>query len=153
MQSTVSDAPRRRRVVVTSPSEIVESVQLDADRQERSTGGTVSLYANRQRIGDGRLEATVGVRFSAYAGMDIGLDNGLPADRTYADRSLYPFTGTLKRVVFDLSPATHDDEQALHEAAARGSAVHGISTMTWLSAGSARSRNPPATRTGQSASS
>ena len=57
--------------------EVTVRMQFDADTQERSAGGTVSLYANDQKIGEGRLEKTVFLRFSAYAGMDIGRDNGL----------------------------------------------------------------------------
>jgi hypothetical protein len=34
----------------------------------------------------------------------------------------YAFTGTVKKVVFDLKPATHEDEQTLHEHAQ----VHGV---------------------------
>jgi arylsulfatase len=67
-------------------------------------------------------------RFSGYAGMDIGRDNGMPVDRSYADRSPFPFTGTVKRVVFDIQP--HSDiaaEQALHEHAQRSLAAHGMS--------------------------
>jgi arylsulfatase len=100
---------------------------FDADRQERSAGGTVSLYANDEKIGEGRIEKTVGVRFSAYAGLDIGRDNGLPVDRAYADKSPYAFTGTVKKVVFDLKPASHEDEKALHEGGAHVATAHGIS--------------------------
>ena len=59
-------------------------MQFDADRQERSAGGDVSLYANESKIGEGRIEKTVFFRFSGYAGMDIGRDNGLVVDRAYA---------------------------------------------------------------------
>ena len=47
--------------------DITVRMQFDADRQERSAGGMVSLYANDQLIGEGRLEKTVFLRFSAYA--------------------------------------------------------------------------------------
>ena len=107
--------------------DILVRMQFDADRQERSAGGTVSLYANDAKIGEGRIERTVPVRFSAYAGMDIGCDNGLPVDRSYAAKSPYPFTGTVKKVVFDLKPGSHEDEKALHEAGAHVAAAHGIS--------------------------
>jgi arylsulfatase len=60
--------------------EVTVRMQFDADRQERSAGGTVSLYANDVRIGEGRIEKTVFFRFSGYAGMDIGRDNGMPVD-------------------------------------------------------------------------
>ena len=57
--------------------DVTVRMQFDADRQERSAGGTVSLYANDEKIGEGRIEKTVFFRFSGYSGMDIGRDNGL----------------------------------------------------------------------------
>jgi len=59
---------------------------------------------------------------SSYASIDIGRDNGLVVDLDYEDRAPYAFTGTVKKVVFDLKPATHEDEKALHEHAQ----MHGI---------------------------
>ena len=102
-------------------------MQFDADRQERSAGGTVSLYANNLKIGEGRLDKTVVFRFSGYAGMDVGRDNGLVVDRAYQDKAPYPFSGTVKKVVFDLKPGSYDAEQALHEATAKVATAHGIS--------------------------
>ena len=107
--------------------DVTVRMQFDADRQERSAGGTVSLYANDAKIGEGRIEKTVFFRFSGYSGMDIGRDNGLVVDRAYAAKAPYPFTGTVKKVVFDLKPGSHDDEKALHEANAHVAAAHGIS--------------------------
>ena len=54
---------------------------FDSDQQDRSARGTALLQANDEKIGEGRIERTVAVRFSAYAGMDVGRDNGLPVDR------------------------------------------------------------------------
>ena len=88
---------------------------FDADRPQPGTGGTVTLWANGQLIGEGKMPHTVPVAFSSYAGMDVGRDNGLVVDRAYEDKAPYAFTGTVKKVVFDLKPATHDDERALHE--------------------------------------
>jgi hypothetical protein len=36
-------------------------------------------------------------------------------DLTYEDKAPYAFTGTIRNVTFDLKPATHEDERALHE--------------------------------------
>jgi len=47
--------------------------------------------------------------------MDIGRDNGGVVDLAYEDRAPYAFTGTVKQVVFDLHPASHEDLKALHE--------------------------------------
>jgi hypothetical protein len=88
---------------------------FDADKPQPGTGGTVTLWANGKLIGEGKMPRTVPVAFSSYAGLDIGRDNGLVVDRAYEDRAPYAFTGTVKKVVFDLKPATHEDELALHE--------------------------------------
>ena len=65
------------------------------------------------------MDHTVPFRFSGYAGMDIGRDNGGVVDRSYADRAPFAFTGTIKKVIFDIKPhLTEEDEQALHESGA-----------------------------------
>jgi arylsulfatase len=68
----------------------------------------------------------VPVAFSSYAGMDIGRDNGLVVDRDYEDKSPYAFTGTVKKVVFDLKPARSEDEIVLHQHASNHAVAHGI---------------------------
>jgi arylsulfatase len=90
-------------------------MQFDADETRPGTGGAVSLYANGERIGEGRIDRTVPIAFSSYAGMDIGRDNGLVVDPAYKTRAPYAFTGTVRKVVFDLKPVRLEDEMALHE--------------------------------------
>ena len=59
--------------------------------------------------------------------MDIGRDNGGVVDQSYADRKPFPFTGTIKKVVFDVKPHLADeDEQALHLAGQHGDALHAV---------------------------
>ncbi len=58
------------------------------------------------------MDQTVPFRFSGYAGMDIGRDNGLPVDRDYADRSPFAFTGTIRKVVFDVNPILTEADRA-----------------------------------------
>ena len=50
------------------------------------------------------MDHTVPVRFSGYAGMDIGRDNGGVVDLGYEDQKPFAFTGTIKKVVFDIKP-------------------------------------------------
>ena len=57
----------------------------------------MTLFVNDKRVGKGRMDHTVPFRFSGYAGMDIGRDNGGVVDRNYANRAPFPFTGTIKR--------------------------------------------------------
>jgi arylsulfatase len=60
--------------------------------------------------------------------MDIGRDNGGVVDRSYEDEKPFPFTGTVKRVVFDVTPHLSDeDELALHAAEHHGHAARGLS--------------------------
>ena len=101
--------------------EINVRLQFEADAPKPATGGQVTLYVNDKPVGGGRMEHTVPVRFSAYAGMDVGRDNGGVVDLSYDDRKPFAFTGTIKKVVFDVKPhLSPDDEQALHEAAHHG---------------------------------
>lgn len=95
---------------------------FETDEPKPGSGGKVTLWANDEQIGEGRLDKTIPISPSSYAGMDIGRDNGLVVDLAYEEKAPYPFTGTLKRVVFDLKPATHGKERDLHH----HEAVHAV---------------------------
>jgi len=66
-------------------------------------------------VGEGAMPRTVPLAFTSYSGMDVGRDNGLVVDLDYEDKAPYLFTGTVKKVVFDLQPAHHVGEMALHQ--------------------------------------
>jgi arylsulfatase len=87
---------------------------FEADEPKPGTPGKVTLWANGKQIGEGRLDKTVAVAFSSYAGMDIGRDNRGVVDLAYEDKTPYAFTGKVKQVVFDLKPAHTDAELDLH---------------------------------------
>jgi arylsulfatase A-like enzyme/uncharacterized membrane protein len=95
---------------------------FEIDQPVPSSGGNVTLWAGDRQIGEGRVDKTVSLIYSTYAGMDMGRDNGGVVDLAYEDRAPYAFTGSVRKVTFDLKPAGHDDEMALHEHAA-GQAV------------------------------
>jgi arylsulfatase A-like enzyme len=71
---------------------------------EPATGGSHRLLVDGRPVAEGNLEHTVPLRFSAYAGLDVGRDNGLPVSPNwvYYLRAPFPFEGTIERVVFDL---------------------------------------------------
>ena len=98
---------------------------FETDKPQPGSGGTVTLWANERQIGQGTMPHTVPVAFSSYAGMDIGRDNGLVVDLAYEDKAPYPFTGKVNKVIFDLKPAAHEDEKALHEHAQVQAVGHG----------------------------
>ncbi|MGZ6833533.1 MAG: arylsulfatase, partial [Mycobacteriaceae bacterium] len=109
------------RQVSTQPiptGDVTVRMLFESDQPVPGSGGHVRLWANDQLIGEGDMAQTVPLAFSSYAGMDIGRDNGLVVDRDYEDKAPYAFTGTVHEVVFDLTPAHHEAEVALHEHAA-----------------------------------
>src|SRR5208282_1515710 len=106
--------------------DITVRMLFEADENKPGTGGQVTLFANDQQIGEGRIDRTVPIAFSTYAGMDVGRDNGLVVDLDYEDRAPYAFTGTVKKVVFDLKPAPHGTEQELHTTTQLQNIAHGV---------------------------
>jgi hypothetical protein len=99
---------------------------FDVDEPKPGSGGRVTLWANDREIGEGTMPNTIPMIFTTYAGMDIGRDNGGVVDLAYEDRAPYAFTGTVKQVVFDVKPATHAKENALHAHSAQQTVAAGI---------------------------
>ncbi len=95
--------------------DVAVKMLFEIDTPKPGSGGKVTLWANDEQIGEGRLDKTIPMTPTSYAGMDIGRDNGLVVDLDYEDKAPYAFTGKIKQIVFDLKPHTHEDEQALHE--------------------------------------
>ena len=109
---------------VLPSGEVTVRMEFAADEAKPATGGEVTLFIDDRPVGKGRMDHTVPIRFSGYAGMDIGRDNGGVVDVAYADRKPFPFTGTVKKVVFDIKPHLSDeDELDLHAEAHRGNAA------------------------------
>ena len=103
-------------------------MEFAADGATPATGGEVTLFIDDRPVGKGRMDHTVPVRFTAYAGMDIGRDNGGVVDRAYEDKKPFAFTGTVKTVTFDIKPHLSDqDALNLHAAAQHGEAAHALS--------------------------
>jgi arylsulfatase len=108
--------------------DVTVKMLFEADEPKPGTGGNVTLWANGEQIGQGRLDKTIPLSPTSYAGMDMGRDNGLVVDLDYESKAPYAFSGTVKHVTFDLKPAgTADDEKALHEHASIHAVAHGIS--------------------------
>lgn len=47
-------------------------------------GGEVTLYVDGQQVGEGHVEATLAIVFSADGGCDVGMDSGSPVSPDYA---------------------------------------------------------------------
>lgn len=86
-----------------SPGPNVVRMEFRYDGTGLGKGGTVSLFVNDKKVGEGRLEFTNWGRFSAEETFDIGEDSGSPVSTAYASPSR--FTGKIKKVVIDTQPA------------------------------------------------
>ena len=65
-------------------------------------GGTVTMFINDKKVGEGRLDQTIFGRFSADETFDTGLDTGSPVSSLY--QSPFTFTGTLNKIEIDIAP-------------------------------------------------
>jgi arylsulfatase A-like enzyme len=68
--------------------------------QERGLGGTLSLWADGRKLGEGRINRTLANVFSVLEGMDVGADYGSPVSDGYPFP--FPYTGKLDTVTIDL---------------------------------------------------
>ncbi len=70
-------------------------------------GGSVSLYVDGARAGEGRVEATQPMIFSADETTDVGTDGGTPVSDDYGPKDSR-FTGRIKWVQLDIDEAAED---------------------------------------------
>jgi arylsulfatase len=98
---------------------------FEATENKPGAGGHVTLFINNAPVGKGDMSHTVPIAFTSYSGMDIGRDNGLVVDLAYDDKAPYSFTGTAKKVVFDLKPMSQEEEKAFHSHHAAQNLAHG----------------------------
>jgi arylsulfatase len=67
-------------------------------------GGTGTLSVDGQTVAEGKIERTVGRRFSLDETFDVGEDTGTPVVEDYADKMPFRFTGKLDRLTIELKP-------------------------------------------------
>ena len=70
-------------------------------------GGTVSLYVDGKKDGEGRVDMTVPMTFSCDETCDIGKEAGSPVSPDYGPHG-NEFSGEVNWVQIDLGPDDHD---------------------------------------------
>jgi arylsulfatase len=70
-------------------------------------GGVVSLFVDGAKVGEGRLEGTVPMIFSADETTDVGTDGGTPVSDDYGPKDSQ-FTGRVRWVQLDIDEAAED---------------------------------------------
>ncbi len=70
-------------------------------------GGTASLLVDGEKVGEGRVDATVPVAFSADETTDVGSDTATPVSEDYTSAESH-FTGRIRWVQIDVDEAAED---------------------------------------------
>jgi arylsulfatase len=70
-------------------------------------GGSVALYVDGEAVGEGRVDGTVPMLFSADETTDVGSDTATPVSDDYGTKDS-EFTGTVRWVQIDLDAAAED---------------------------------------------
>ena len=70
-------------------------------------GATVSLYVDGKKCGEGRVEVTVPLLFSADETCDVGMESGTPVSTDYSARG-NEFTGSVKWIQLDIGKVDDD---------------------------------------------
>jgi len=90
-------------------------------------GATGTLFVDGKQVAEGRIERSIGVRFSLDETFDIGSDTGTPVVEDYVDKMPFAFSGTLNEFFVILEPeklSEAEREQLLREEARMALAVH-----------------------------
>jgi arylsulfatase len=94
----------------------VVSAEIKAKKEGKfGTGGTVTLRLGKKVIGKGSFEKQVPYRFTVNETFDVGCDTVSPVSDMY--ESPFAFTGTIKRVLVDISDAEFSDLAAMAKVA------------------------------------
>ncbi len=75
-------------------------------------GGTVHLYLDGAEVGEGRVDASVPMLFSADETADVGRDSASPVSTDYAGEDSV-FTGKVNWVQIDLGEDAQDDDHVI----------------------------------------
>jgi hypothetical protein len=65
-------------------------------------GGAGTLYVDKKKVAQGRIESTVPFRFSVTETFDVGRDTATPVNEDY--KVPFKFTGKLEKIVVDIAP-------------------------------------------------
>jgi hypothetical protein len=75
-------------------------------------GGAASLFVDGEKVGEGRVEATVPMLFSADETTDVGSDSATPVSDDYGSRD-GAFTGRIAWVQLDIAQAAEDEDHLI----------------------------------------
>ena len=95
-----------------SPGEHQVRVEFTYDGGGLGKGGDVKLYVDGTRVGEGRVDATVPMLFSADETTDVGTDSATPVTDDLSPKEVH-FTGKVKWVQIDLGEDAEDADHLI----------------------------------------
>jgi hypothetical protein len=108
-----------------APGNHIVRVKFDYDGGGIGKGATATLLVDEKQVAVGRIDKTVGVRFSLDETFDVGQDTGTPVLEEYESKMPFPFAGTLTKFVVVLQPQNLSEEKRQR----RASLVKGSNKM------------------------
>jgi arylsulfatase len=90
-----------------SPGEHQVRMEFAYDGGGLGKGGDVVLYIDGEKVGEGRVEASVPLIYSADETMDLGSDSATPVSDDYGPKES-EFTGRVRWVQLDIDEAAED---------------------------------------------
>jgi hypothetical protein len=94
------------------PGEHQVRVEFGYDGGGIGKGGTATLYVDGAAVGDGRIDATVPMLFSADETTDVGSDSATPVSDDYGSTDS-AFTGRVDWVQIDIDSAAEDQDHLI----------------------------------------
>ena len=82
-------------------------VEFTYDGGGLAKGGNAAIYLDGSKVGEGRIDATVPMVFSADETLDLGSDTGSPVSSEYTSENSR-FTGTVNWVQLDIEDVDTD---------------------------------------------
>jgi arylsulfatase len=95
-----------------APGEHQVRMEFAYDGGGLGKGGNVTLFIDGQQVGQGRVEATLAMIFSADDGCDVGKDTGAPVSPDYGSRG-NEFNGEVKGVLLSMEEANEDNDHMI----------------------------------------
>jgi hypothetical protein len=89
------------------PGEHQVRMEFAYDGGGLAKGGSVSLYLDGDKVGEGRVDATQPMVFSADETTDVGSDSATPVSDDYGPKDSQ-FTGTVRWIQIDIDDAAED---------------------------------------------
>jgi hypothetical protein len=98
------------------PGKSTVRIEFKYDGGGVAKGGTVTMFLNDKKVGEGRVDKTILGRFSADETFDTGLDTGSPVSDQY--EAPFRFTGTLNKIEINIAPTnlTAEDQKKIDRA-------------------------------------